>query len=341
MKKRAIILFMAVMAIPYFTKAQDDLGEIIKGSANDARIISEGYIAPFMKAFGAGLNQGWYNTAKPHKFPGADLTITVSPVYVPDADKLFEVDNSRLSNIELINTGPGGGPITNGKGQVPTFFGPDREPVYELNSAGNPTFNGPPGVGLKFLPVPMAGLGIGLPKGFDLKFRFIPTIDLGNVTDGEVDGEFSLFGVGVMHDVKQYIPGIKNLPFDLSGFVGFTKMKLDVGFDEQYPDQRGVFESTATTIQGVISKKISVLTVYGGLGYNLAKTKLAVKGAYDFDQDVAGTRETRDPFSLDVANNGPRATAGLRLKLAVFAFHADYTLQKYNALSVGFGINVR
>ena len=341
MKKFGIFFFVALLASPIWLRAQGDLDELLKGSTGDAKTIANGYISPFMRAFGYGLNQGWYNTAKPHKFPGADLTITVTPVYIPDTDKLFEVDNNKLTSIDLTSTGPGGGPITNGKGKVPTFFGPDREPTYQLNTVGNPTFNGPPGVDFNFLPVPMAGLGIGLPKGFDLKFRFIPKIDLGNATNGDVDGEFSLFGVGLMHDVKQYIPGMKNLPFDLSGFVGYTKMKLDVGFDSSFPDQRGLFESSATTIQGVISKKLSVLTVYGGLGYNLAKTTLAVKGTYDFDQNSANGRETKDPFTLDVNSNGPRATAGLRLKLAVFAFHADYTLQKYNALSVGFGINVR
>jgi hypothetical protein len=340
MKKIRIGLLFVIISSPALLMAQGDLDQLLKGSKTDAEVIAKGYINPFMKAFGYGLNQGWYNTAKTHKFPGADLTITVSPVYVPDTDKFFEVDNTKLANVQLTNTGTTSVPA-NGKGNVPTFFGSDKNPSYQLKPPLTGTFQGPAGIDFKYLPVPMAGLGIGLPKGFDLKFRFIPKIDLGNLSDGDVDGEFSLFGVGVMHDVKQYIPGIKSLPFDLSGFVGFTKMKLDVGFNTSFPDQRGIFESSATTIQGVISKKISVLTGYAGLGYNIAKTTLAVKGSYDFDQDVASTRETKDPFSLDAASSGPRMTAGLRLKLAVFAFHADYTLQKYNSLTVGFGINVR
>ncbi|MFZ6000938.1 MAG: DUF6588 family protein [Bacteroidota bacterium] len=36
-----------------------------------------------------------------------------------------------------------------------------------------------------------------------------------------------------------------------------------------------------------------------------------------------------------------RASAGLRLKLAVFTFHGDYTLQKYSTITAGFGISVR
>ena len=34
-------------------------------------------------------------------------------------------------------------------------------------------------------------------------------------------------------------------------------------------------------------------------------------------------------------------TAGMRLKLAIFTLHADYTVQKYDVLTVGFGFSVR
>jgi hypothetical protein len=55
------------------------------------------------------------------------------------------------------------------------------------------------------LPVPMYQLGLGLPKGFELKVRFAPTVKMD-------DFQFNLFGIGIMHDVKQYIPGIKGDP---------------------------------------------------------------------------------------------------------------------------------
>jgi hypothetical protein len=192
---------------------------------------------------------------------------------------------------------------------------------------------------LKYLPVPIANIGIGLPKGFDLKFRYVPTIDLSNLSS-DITGEFNLFGVGLMHDVKQYIPGIKMLPFDLSAFAGYTTMKLDVGFNPNRPDQRGIFKSTATTIQALISKKFSVLTVYGGVGYNIASTTLQVEGNYDLDDNVV-TPDQKLDFKIDGSSSGPRATAGVRLKLAILTLHADYTLQEYKTLSVGVGLSVR
>lgn len=350
MKKNSFLLAV-MLTLPMVSLAQDDIGSIITGSATDAKYLGEGYISPFMRAFGAGLTNGWNNTAKPHKFPGADLTVSIAAVYLPKEDMSYEVDNAKLNNIFLLNNGSGQSNIdpVAGKAQVPTIFGSKNAPTYQQKNPTTDlpipgaTFSGPSGsIPLKFLPVPVANLGIGLPKGFDLKVRFIPTIDFGDLSNGDVNGELSLFGVGVMHDVKQYIPGIKALPFDLSAFAGYTKMKMEVAIPEGGANGKGEFSSAATTVQGIISKKISVLTGYASVGYNIATTKLAVKGNYDLnDNGNSSDPGEKDPVNIEAPASGPRITAGLRLKLAIFAFHADYTLQKYNTLTVGFGLNVR
>jgi hypothetical protein len=336
MKKIALLVLAS--SITFGVWAQDDIGNIVKGSLDDANKLVEGYTAPALKAFGYGINQGWYNTAKTHKTFGVDLTISASAVYIPNSDLFYTVDNSQLNEVELVSVG--GEPIDNsGIGQAPTIFGPDLKPNYYIVTADE-NVDGPGGldvkneIGIQAMPVPIANLGIGLPKGFDLKFRFVPTLQVGD------DAEFGLFGVGVMHDVKQYIPGIKNLPFDLSAFVGYTKMKLTTEVNVQAgANQRATFESSATTIQGLISKKISVLTFYGGLGYNLATSKIALLGDYDLDEN--GSTEVSDPVSIKGDANGFRTTVGMRLKLAVITLHGDYTIQKYNTLTVGFGIAVR
>jgi hypothetical protein len=333
-KNRLLILLLLTMPLGVF--AQGDLDKLFEGSVADAKYLSEGYISPMMKAVGYGMNQGWYNTAKPHKFPGFDLTLSVNPVFIPSADKIFNVDNSKMSNVYLSTDMDAKNPGPTGKGNIPTIFGADKTTTYSSKTAVPGSFSGPTGTGLNFLPVPTLNLGIGLPKGFDLKFRFVPKIDLGKATNNEITGNFGLFGVGVMHDFKQYIPGIKALPFDLSAFVGYTKMTLSAGVDNSDPNKKAEFSCSATTIQAIISKKIAVLTGYAGFGYNMATTKLAVKGTYDFN----GTA-VKDPFNLTVDSNGPRATFGMRLKLGPIAFHGDYTFQKYKSASVGFGINVR
>jgi hypothetical protein len=335
MNSKKLLPLVLLVVSTFSLRAQDDFDELIQGSIEDADYLLEGYSAPLLKVMGYGLNQGWYNTAATHKLAGFDLTFTGSAIYFPTSDLFYQVDNSKLKSLELLTPTP-----TGGIGSVPTMFGPDNAPIYRNKTTGL-SFSGPPGLDVQgnfgnYIPLPMVQLGFGLPKGFELKMRFFPKTKVGD------NGSIDMIGFGVMHDIKQYIGGIKNLPFDLSAFVGYTKLKLDVGLDSSKPDQHAVFEANTTTIQGLISKKIAVLTLYGSIGYNIAKTNMSMLGNYEF-QNPAPTPPTivKDPVKIDVEANGMRATVGARLKLAVFTFHADYTMQKYKVLTVGFGISVR
>lgn len=328
--------FALLAAVP--SVAQDDIDQLMEESIDDGRKLINAYVSPFMNSLSLGLNQGWYNTAKAHKIAGIDLTITANAMTIPKSDLFYDASKLGLQVVELDNSTPG-------YPMAPTIFGPETEPTFSYTDESTgltETFLGPGGLDLEknlgrnWVPVPMANLGIGLPKGTDLKLRFTPNIDLGD------DSSLKIFGVGIMHDIKQWIPGIKLLPFDLSGFVGYTKLKLESYFDPQNnPDQMGLFELNATTVQGVISKKFSVLTLYGGLGYNIAKSNLAMKGTYDINDNGQADANEVDPLDLKFSASGLRTTAGFRVKLAVLTLHADYTLQKYNCLTVGLGISVR
>ncbi|MBI1769816.1 MAG: hypothetical protein HY015_04020 [Bacteroidetes bacterium] len=338
MNKIRLILHLAIV-ITFFgvlpAWSQSSINKLVVGTQQDANTLVNGYLSPALSVIGYGLNQGWYNTAQPHKVLGFDLTATFNFIKVPTSALTYYVDNSKLNNIELL--GSSGAPQS---GYVPTVFGSDVAPTYRYKNPPNTQFSGAPGVNLSkvpvisnSLPVPIAQVGIGLPKGFELKVRFVPAIKFGDNSASS----FNLFGVGVMNDVKQYIPGVKTLPFDLSAFVGYTKMDMNVTFDASH-SQKGTLSSSATTIQGIISKKFAVLTAYAALGYNIANTKSSVTGNYD----LTGLG-TYVPIQVNLsgAATGPRATFGLRLKLAVFTFHGEYTAQKYSSLALGFGIAVR
>lgn len=341
---KRLFLAIALPVIWFPATAQDDFDQFLKSDIEDSKVLLGEYISPFMKSVSLGLNQGWYNTAKNHKVLGVDLTVTLSAVSIPDDETFINVTALGLKSISVDeNSNPYGD-------NTPTVFGPDEpsQLIYRSNGGTGiaESFEGPPGLGMKddvgknFAPVPIAHLGIGLPKNTELKIRFVPTIDLNG------DGDFKMWGLGVMHDIKQHIPGIKLLPFDLAAFAGFTKMDMEYrpepSEDVDGENQRSELNLTATTIQVLASKKFSILTLYGGLGYNIAKSKLALKGTYDLndDGDFNDISEV-DPFDFSYSASGPRATAGFRLKLAVVTLHADYTFQKYKALSVGLGISVR
>lgn len=334
-----LVAVFATFSLPSFAQEDiDDIDKLLEESVEDGRKLIGAYVDPLMKSLSLGLNQGWYNTAKPHKIAGVDLTITVNSMTIPSDEKMFKPEALGLTRLELA-------PSSNGHPYAPTILGIDKAPTFQVKNEPNSTFTGPAGLNLKKeinydkVPVPMVHLGFGLPKNTDIKFRYVPTLNVGD------EGTVKMFGVGIMHDVKQWIPGIKLMPFDLSAFVGYTQFELQSQLDADNPqnaDQRGIFKMNATTVQAVIGKKFSVITFYGGIGYNIAKSNIALKGGYDINNDGDETDQfEKDPVDLKFAASGPRATIGTRLKLAVFTFHADYTVQKYKCLTVGFGISVR
>jgi hypothetical protein len=337
--KRIYILALS-LALSTSAFAQDGFLNLITGTPADAKYLATGYVSPFMKAFGYGMNNGWYTSGAPHKLGGFELTLTSANVFVPSIDQKYYVDNSKMTAVELVDGNGAGAQPKNG--YVPTFFGGNVAPTYHaLTGTADTYFKGPVGLGLKFLPTPGLTLGVGLPLGFEVKVRYVPTVDFHRYVN-EFTGGFTMFGVGIMHDFKQWIPGIKALPFDMSVFVGYTKMNMDLGFDSSNPNNKGVFTANATTIQALISKKLSVLTVYGSVGYNKAMTDMALKGSYDLNDNGTIDANEKDPFKINAQSNGMRATVGLRLRLAVIAFHGDYTLQQYGrVITGGFGINFR
>ena len=83
MKK--IILLISILILFFQSKSQ----EIIVPQDDAAKFI-ETYFSPIGESFGAGMNNGWYNTAKPHKLLGFDITLTLNLVSVPNEKQHFK-----------------------------------------------------------------------------------------------------------------------------------------------------------------------------------------------------------------------------------------------------------
>ncbi|MFZ9981054.1 MAG: DUF6588 family protein [Cyclobacteriaceae bacterium] len=336
MKKLLASLFIFSLAVTAVrAQSLDDLTNLIKGSKADANYLMEGYLAPALNGIGYGLNQGWYNTAKPHKTLGFDVTFTLSVITFPTAERSFQVDNNKLTSLQLDDP-------AFADGKVPTLIGESETgPTYSFKNGLPGSFKGPGAIpGLNKLPVigvpmPIANIGIGLFKGTEVKLRYVPTLDQDGI-------KLDMLGVALMHDIKQHIPVVKNLPFDLSILAGYTKLSVGYMFD-QAAGQEAALNATAMTVQAIVSKKLALLTLYAALGYNKSDVKLDVKGDYELTpaQDGIPAVNITDPVSLTAAGSGARLTGGVRIRLALINLHADYTLQKYPTISAGVGIGIR
>ena len=341
--------------------SQFDNVDFLRSATTDGAKFIEAYISPWANAFGAGMNGSWYNTAKPHKLGGFDITIGINVGVVPTSAQTFDVSSIGLSS------------SLSGTGDAPTVAGPGEDGPQMTYSIIDPTygsiqvasFKTPPGTDWKYVPVPTAQVGIGLPLGTELKIRYIPKIKI-------KDGDVSLWGLGLMHSIVQYLPGNKLLPVDASLFAGYTRLTANVPLslmpDDSYPwnyttyDQFTAFDNQnmcstveALNISAIGSLNLPVITFYGGLGYSKTRTLVKLEGNFPLPSVVtpaaaapyveyndSGVKKGNDFPDIDVKNfSGLRANIGFRIKLAVITIHADYTRAQYNVLSTGLGISFR
>ncbi|MBM3419912.1 MAG: hypothetical protein FJY11_02130 [Bacteroidetes bacterium] len=357
MTGRLLAVVTAILFLNTTLSAQIQ-GDFLKGGINDGMKVIEAYMAPWAKAFGAGFSGGWYNTAKPHKLGGFDITVTVSAGLVPESETSFDLASLDFEQLVLVN--PSGSTI------APTIAGagnpgPSLRKVvtsgpYQIEVAN---FETPKGTGIGIFPVPMAQVGIGLPMGTELKGRFIPRLNI-------ADGDIFMWGVGLKHSIMQYIPGNKLLPVDVSLFGGFTKlsgyMPINVQPDSydnyvtynftSFADQNVAASITGWNASVIASLNVPVLTLYGGLGYASSRTVIDITGNIPLPEADPLISTTGPVFKdsgviseisgIDIQDfSGLRANIGLRVKFAIFTIHADYTRSQYNVYTGGFGISFR
>jgi hypothetical protein len=356
--KKAALFISALVLSMTISYSQFSSSEFLKSAPADAAKYVQSYIAPFANAFGAGLNSGWYNTAKPHKLGGFDITAGFNVGMVPTSAGTFDLAKVGFSSsISATGLAP---TISGNKTAGPAIS-------YKSGSYTLASFNAAPGTNWRYIPVPVAQIGVGLPFGTELKGRYLPKINIG-------DGDVSLWGVGLVHSIMQYLPGNKLLPFDVSLFGGYTKLMgnaplnvmPDASVSQAYTapinvatsfnDQKINMSVSALNISAIASLNLPVITFYGGLGY--CKTNTTLKFVGNFPTPVlitptlpatpypqynnSGVKTGADFPEMKIDNfSGLRANIGFRIKLAVITIHADYTKAQYNVVSTGLGISFR
>lgn len=326
MKRLSLTLLTLICFAFNPAKAQFDPGPLIQGSAADANYLANGYLTPLGEALTAGMNNGWYYTAKTHKLGRFDLMLNASILFVPDASKMFTIDNSQLGSMTLQS----GASST----EAPSVFGGGDGVDLQINGTTQ-TFSTPTGLDASALVVPALGLNVGLIKNTDIGIRYVPTFNI----PGDIDAEISQFGFSVKHDFLQWIPGGKALPFDASLLFGYTSLQYDQKINDV--DQTLAMESTAYTIRALISKKILFLTIYGGAGLNSGSTDINIAGTFDLETPAGTQTSVLNLNSNADAGSSFVGNVGLRLKfLFVMALAVDYTFGDFNAVNAGLGFSI-
>lgn len=352
-----LIILLFCFSFP-LTAQIETLGEFFAGGVSDAGKMFEAYITPWANAIGTSLSGGWYNTAKPHKLGGFDITLTTNISFVPEDAKTFDLAVLGLSNNVQLPSGSTVAPSVAGE----TSEGPSL--IYKVGGYEVATLPTPQGTGVGLMATPMVQLGVGLIKDTELNFRFLPNVNLLDF------GKLRLWGIGGKHSIKQWIPALKKLPvLNLSLMGGYTKFSSSFNLSVDAEDIDLVDNTTAAisfsdqtldltvksfTINVLVSANLPVVCFYGGLGIASTKTELALNGYYPIPAivlpsttpEVNDNSAEKDPLSLEIKNNDgkptkPRINIGMRVKLGPVTIHGDYTYANYSNLTAGLGISIR
>jgi len=354
-------IVFTVVWMPLF--AQPLSLDFIYGGVEDAELILQEYLKPYANILGSDLNAGWYNTARPHKLGGLDVTATVSWAKAPASVLSYDLGTLDLNGTVEPN------PTT----IAPTIAG-EQEGRPRLSystlvdmGGGNmqeieySNFEVPDGAGVDFIPLPMAQLTVGLPFGTDVSARFVPTVGYKDY------GEIGLWGVGGKHSISQWLPFVNKLKFlDISVQGGYTKVSssvhvvvepLSIVEVDNYPDADWDDQFVTQKVEGwtvnlIASQTLPIISFYQGIGYASSSVELLMEGHYPIhtvvlDQSSADfgriTYEiAENPIETRYKNfNNLRLNVGARIKLGVLTLHYDFTYTLYATQSVGVGISFR
>ena len=311
------LLTIIIFCISITSKSQVQVDDI-----NDAQAFLQEYLSPLGNGLGAITNNGWYNSAKPHRFLGFDATFTLSVLNITDENKSF--DPNSIINFSSNNTstptilGKGDGATVNYKGEQ--FKLPNQSTLIPA------------------LVLPNFNFGLGVFKKTELNGRFIPNYKYNIGFFGK--GEISMWGLGFKHDLLQWIPIIGNaIPMSLSLQAGHTQLNSGLSI----LDQDVSIDVQATNFNIILSRKILMLTGYTSVGYNFSTTTFtAGEDISNLDTFNLNELEISLPIEMKFENNNEfRANVGLRFNLAVIAIHANHTFSKYPVTTIGLGVSLR
>ena len=315
-----MLRFLIIPLIIFFSFSLKS--QVLVDNVNDAKSFLQAYLNPLGNGLGAITNNGWYNTARPHKLLGFDATVTLSFLNISNEKKSFNPNS--ISNFSSSSTST---PTVLGKGNGATveyqgeeFKLPNQSPLFSI------------------LALPNLNLGLGIFKKTEINGRFIPNYkyDAGFIGKGEIN----MWGVGFKHDLLQWIPVIGNtIPLSLSLQAAHTKMTSEISI----LDQPVNMDIQATNINLIISKNILMVCGYASIGYNSSSTTFkAGENITNSNSLNLDELEITLPIEMEFETvNELRANIGLKLSLAVITVSANHTIREYPVTTIGVGASLR
>jgi len=342
-----LIATCVVVLVGNVATAQDLRQQLAKLGHYDA----VGYVTPILNGWGNDLNSAIYYSADLHGVLGFDVGVKFSMSKFTDADKSFTLDlpsqlaytytknNIQYTTIYTSDQFQGNVAGSPRKLTTATVIGDKNGSVVTSTVAhtalgsngatdnipeGTSIFEMPGGFDIGKLGVPMVmpQINLGLPLGLEVMLRYAPTISAGDA------GKFNSMGFGLRYDIDRWLPVC---PVDLA--VHFMTQKMNF----KSKDGNDIFSAKGIAYGAEVSKKLSILTLYGGL--QLENSTLTLSDFQGYSPEL-GQQVTVPGFEVK-GNDKSRFTVGARLLLFIVNVQAEYSMAKNPVLALGLGISFR
>ena len=317
-----ILTFLFLVCSSLFVSAQN----ITVSNNSDATNFLGAYFSPFAESIGAGLNKGWYYTAKPHKLAGFDVSLSLNLITISDEIASFDVNS-----IENFSSASSSTPSILGSGEGAIIN-------YQNGNVNGQFVMPDQNIEIKAVPIPTLNVGLGLIKGTEINVRYIPSYeyDIGFIGKGSVE----LYGAGIKHNILQWLPLNKFLPFDLSIQCAISQFNTSFEVESQSVRQGVDLDIQASTVNLIFSKKFAMITAYGSVGQNFVSSTLNANK--NFSLGSTSTLNFDSPLEINMPKTSEmQASAGIRLQFAIFTLYANQTFSSYPSTSAGIGISFR
>lgn len=326
-------------------KAQESsrIETVLSLGLSDAVKIFDAYNASLGNTVGFLATDGWHQTAQPLKKGRLNFRLVYTMLFYPSYAQTYSIDALGLDNADVVA----------GDGLAPTAVGERGDLSLLRNRNTGELVYLPRGLGLFYeqyalVPMVFPQLSVGLLRNTELSVRFLPNIlpIASNWVSGIDDnddrpGRMYYWGVGLMHDLKQWIPAIALSPFSLSVWGNYSNARLynpiEISNLPNDPENQAFdYTFSAYSVGLVASKRVSLFTFLGGVQYDHSLMNARLVGRYLIEGSPVD-----DPISRSYQGQRVAFNLGAKIRLNKWFFGINSTLSQYSTVSfsLGFGAN--
>ncbi len=319
-----------MLSLSLIVKGQKEIVNFLQAPEISIQFATE-YLTPLSKMMDNNIRSGWYKTAKAHRFLGFDVGLSLSIVNSPSNKRGYYINQIKDFNQYYR--------IKDGSYSVAANIAGETisHPIIKNKDNGR-EIELPKGEGLEKLSLPVIAAGIGLPYNTEIRIKLTPNFNVEEV------GSVMQYGIGIKHSIKEYLPGLEDIPaLSVSVFGAYSILSNKIDLD--YPSSLNTSQSLEGITNGYSGRilagvDVPYLSAFIGIGYGSSTIEYALKGDY-YIGDLTNEQDEKDPLKVTYEYSKVEVDIGLKLKLGFVEFSAAYTPGEYSTFNVGAGLNIR